>query len=844
MKGFPKGMKFKYPWRPYQGEILKDLESHLSDNKLHVVAAPGSGKTVLGLEVLRQLDKPTLVLAPSVAIKDQWVDRLVELFLGDPDERPSWISKDIKNPGFFTVSTYQGLHVAYKQKNVEEKNEDADEEEDEGSRKKKKSSKKVKKVDVIKELKKTGIQTIVVDEAHHLRTAWWRSLSAVIENLDNPTTLALTATPPYDVDPAEWKRYSDLCGAIDAEINVPELVKAKNLCPHQDYVHFCTPNEEEMQIIRDFEKNVDKFLADLIDTPEFTHLIMNHHWIKHPNDHVEDILDNPALYSSMLIYMKYAKVEIPKQAIELVAGENNSVSNIPVINNYWMGVLLSGIFGDPDGQGKLPPEVEALRKQLHQIGAIEKRHVSLNLNDKVAKLLATSLSKMDSIEEIVKAEHKAMKDKLRMVVLTDYIRKNMLPASPEDMEPPNKIGVVPIFETIRRMKVKGLKLGVLTGGLIYVPAGTEKLVKEAMKSLDLDEGLVKFKDLKFTRDFIEVDFQSRADARKVAIITEVFINGGIHVLVGTKSLLGEGWDAPVVNSLVLATFVGSFMFSNQMRGRAIRTVRGDPGKNANIWHLVCIMPDNETPGDDYAIMERRFKAFVGISQDSDLIQNGIQRLALPTPPFSKNKLEEINQKTMKAAMDRKGMIRRWNTSLEKGGSAHKLVEKVIVKENYALKRLVIPRGFKKAGFDDIATVLLKVLCGTDTIKSKFYDLRVEVEKEAGEYNAYLKGGTRKEQSLFLSSLEEIIDPPENQKYLIAGLKRNKIDMDRLYAIPKILCRKKGWAQYYSDKWAQHVSKNELIYTRTKEGRLILLKARNKSTYERDRNRAERLSRWE
>ena len=54
-------------------------------------------------------------------------------------------------------------------------------------------------------------------------------------------------------------------------------------------------------------------------------------------------------------------------------------------------------------------------------------------------------------------------------------------------------------------------------------------------------------------------------------MTELFEQGQINALVGTKSLLGEGWDAPCINSLILATYVGSFMLSNQMRGRTIRT---------------------------------------------------------------------------------------------------------------------------------------------------------------------------------------------------------------------------------------------------------------------------------
>ena len=47
--------------------------------------------------------------------------------------------------------------------------------------------------------------------------------------------------------------------------------------------------------------------------------------------------------------------------------------------------------------------------------------------------------------------------------------------------------------------------------------------------------------------------------RKVRIVTELFQRGEINILIGTKSLLGEGWDSPCINSLILASFVGSFI---------------------------------------------------------------------------------------------------------------------------------------------------------------------------------------------------------------------------------------------------------------------------------------------
>ena len=46
-------------------------------------------------------------------------------------------------------------------------------------------------------------RALVLDEAHHLRAEWWKTLTFVAEQLDNPTIVALTATPPYDVSPFE-----------------------------------------------------------------------------------------------------------------------------------------------------------------------------------------------------------------------------------------------------------------------------------------------------------------------------------------------------------------------------------------------------------------------------------------------------------------------------------------------------------------------------------------------------------------------------------------------------------------------------------------------------------------
>ena len=41
-------LKFRYSWRPYQQRVLDSIDQHLDDDRLHVVAAPGAGKTTVG----------------------------------------------------------------------------------------------------------------------------------------------------------------------------------------------------------------------------------------------------------------------------------------------------------------------------------------------------------------------------------------------------------------------------------------------------------------------------------------------------------------------------------------------------------------------------------------------------------------------------------------------------------------------------------------------------------------------------------------------------------------------------------------------------------------------------
>ena len=48
---FDNTIKFKYSWRPYQEQVLKDVMKHIRDKKIHIVAAPRFWKNCFRIRI-------------------------------------------------------------------------------------------------------------------------------------------------------------------------------------------------------------------------------------------------------------------------------------------------------------------------------------------------------------------------------------------------------------------------------------------------------------------------------------------------------------------------------------------------------------------------------------------------------------------------------------------------------------------------------------------------------------------------------------------------------------------------------------------------------------------------
>jgi superfamily II DNA or RNA helicase len=894
---FPASVQFRKPWRSYQQRVLTELQQHLDDNHLHIIAAPGSGKTVLGLEVMRRLNHPTLILSPTVAIQDQWVDRFVGLFMDHHNGTPDWISKDIRNPRIVTASTYQGLHSVY-----------TDDSQDKPGRSERAGSRLAGKDALLRRLKQLGVRTLVLDEAHHLRNEWWKCLADLKEHLDKPTVVALTATAPFDVSPFEWDRYIGLCGPIDAEISVPELVGQKNLCPHQDYLYMSAPLRAEQQEIREFRKDVDEFVHRLCNDQELSSALESCPCVSDPWSCAEQILDEPAFYSSIASFLAHVRGHPPRKLLRVIG---LAPRKCPRLDLEQLEILLTGCLYTQARPFDAHKDLfQRIGRDAKRIGAVERRDVNLRSTARIARLLIRSASKLKSIEDIASLENESLGDNLRMVILTDFIRRADFPIDETDLKPVKRLGVVPIFEQIRRSHADTVRLGILSGTLTVIPSTSCEALRASAPQSGLKPADISFKPLPHDQRFCEVTIPGADKHKMVSLITGLFNRGGITVLVGTTSLLGEGWDAPSVNSLILASFVGSYMLSNQMRGRAIRTQEGNPSKTANIWHLVCQEDDAKDFNEDMETLARRFRSFAGVSFTGNRIESGLDRLGLGQPPYSRTRMDHINHIMMQSARDRARLITEWEQALG-SDETRTMVDQV------AASQQVLPRGFIfrntilavlwQAWFWSVATfcylmqsveissrdvavkpallilavvsaiaalaavpkclkalwlflwhgsvassmrqigkALVRSLAEAEVIETHPRQLKVVTQPhEYGFIGCSLRGATTRERSIFLEALQELLSPIENPRYVIVRKTPLGWLMRRDYhAVPTPLGKKKESAEYFRKMWARYVGPTDLVYTRTPEGRSFLLKARAHSMAQRFQRRAERLRSWQ
>jgi hypothetical protein len=184
-------LRFEGNWRRYQRAALSAFEHDRADGRqTHLVAPPGSGKTLLVVEMIRRLGRRALVLAPNHAVQMQW-PRAVREF-GAPAGTAG------PEPGFpIACMTYDGLTP-----------------------------------DRLAKLRAAQVGTVVLDECHHLTSAWAELVAAALGELGDVHTIALTSTPPDG-----WE--------ATITVPAPAVVREGHLAPYVELAWLTEPVESE-----------------------------------------------------------------------------------------------------------------------------------------------------------------------------------------------------------------------------------------------------------------------------------------------------------------------------------------------------------------------------------------------------------------------------------------------------------------------------------------------------------------------------------------------------------------------------------------------------------------------
>lgn len=865
MKNF-NGVMFQGKFRDYQQTVLNHSQRHLKDGTIHIVAAPGSGKTILGLELIRRQGAPALVLSPSVTIRQQWGERFEESFLPKGAASVDYLSYDLHTPSLITSVTYQALHAAFTKTAVKE------EKDDEGVALE--SAQDYTDFDLFAVMKKAGITTVCLDEAHHLRREWQKALEGFIEKLGNSVKIiALTATPPYDSTPGEWNSYSKVCGEIDEEIFVPQLVAQKTLCPHQDFIYFNYPTEQETAILENYRSVAQTVTQRVMADGTFLNAYYASEIATKSAAFAKFVAENKEQALCLIQAVKQAGGTVPAGISLVAAGKKQG--NLETAERAFQCIL--------DNPSLFPEEAaEPLRVALAENGLIEKRKVCLASNDKIDKMLVASAGKLQSISAIAEAETKALGEGLRMLILTDYIKRDML-KSIGTKEQLTSMGTVPVFETVRRAVGDKVKIALLSGTLVILPDETLEQITSLAAEMDVGTAV---KPIEGTRHSVVT--LSGSNKNKVAVVTKAFQSGLIQVLVGTKSLLGEGWDAPCINSLILASVVGSFMLSNQMRGRAIRTDKTNPEKSSAIWHLVTAEPTPKGEpaeailGADFKTVKRRFACFLAPAYHSPVIESGTERLDVIAPPFDSAGVETINGKMLALAADRKGIAESWYGTLGNckcpevvdvnevpltvwdksyaSGAKFTFVLWLVIAAALLLAALVIPFTVVR-----VIGVIAAAVCGIITLKNLFVLRRLgsaesficngaeavlQGLKTAGEIqsgsaktevtpvsdkaclNCLLTGATVHEKNQFSKAITEAFSAIDDPRYVLVGQRKilsfSFEDYGKSFACPAALAVKKEYAAAYSKVFGKAGGAMQCVYTRSENGGAVLEKCREKA----------------
>ncbi|MDQ6805831.1 MAG: DEAD/DEAH box helicase family protein, partial [Actinomycetota bacterium] len=630
--------RFTGTWHRYQQLALDAFERDRANGSRQtlIVAPPGAGKTLIGLEVIRRLDVPALVLCPTQTIQRQWQEKQ-ELFGGpretvrvltyqalcqadDPGDmlhdiaERRWAQERAQATGrepadvLNEARSWTGAAATRREQDLARivahlKRQAAAGGLSELSADELLSPSARRRLD---ELSKAGVATVVLDECHHLASLWGALLAVVLRELAPTHVLGLTATNLSELSAEQAVLYRQLLADVDFTIPTPAVVREGHLAPYQELVQLCEPLASERDWLAARHERFNQLLLDLDDGPEELGLSV---WLvvrqreRRGTDGSQmswaQLARRRSRFGDAGLRWLHQVGETPPDG-----APRGEAQRAPLDIDDWVTLLSDYALGCL----RASPEAAAadllaqLQSALGDLGYSITRQGIRHTGTEVDNVLLNSAAKPLAACDILAAELDNRGAELRAVVLCDSQHGPRQSAdSPLALSGGGR-GLLAAVGDDDRLAI--LRPALITSDTFAVLADevawwTERLARVAQAdgiplpavgfSTGPENGVAV---LKHTSS----EFSSR---RWTDWATRLLADGETRLLVGTRGLLGEGWDCPQLNVLVDMTDVAADISVRQMRGRSLRLDPGQPRKLACNWDVVCVAPELGRGPADY-----------------------------------------------------------------------------------------------------------------------------------------------------------------------------------------------------------------------------------------------------
>lgn len=608
---------------------------------------PGAGKTLVGLETVRTRIAAgavhrAVVLGPNTAIQGQWLAQAADLGLACGSGRTL--------DATVTVLTYQALAVFDSDAEVD----------DEATEQSLLSRLHANGRALVAALQEAGPILLVLDECHHLLEVWGRLLGEVLELVPQAVVLGLTATPPDAMTVDQAALVAELFGETVFEASIPAVVREGDLAPFAELAWLTAPTPVESEWLAGQAARFHDLVHQLTD-PSFGTVPflswLDARFLAPDVTWSELSRQSPDLCAAALRMHHEGLLALPDGArLTEEHRHGPSAGDWVVLLDDWLTKQLSRT-GDPADEAV----VEAVRAALPAVGYQWTRSGIRRGRSPVDRVLARSEAKTVATVQIAGIEHRNLGERLRLLVLCDHERASAtLPVDLRgvlDRESGSAHAVLSAL--VRDPTTAALGPMLVTGETVAgAPDTLEQLRRHVGRSsADLAAALA-LEPVEGEVSRLVGPWTSR---QWVAHVTAFFGSGGTRVLVGTRGLLGEGWDARWVTGLVDLTSVTTTTAVVQTRGRALRTDPGWPDKVALTWSVACVAEHHPKGGNDWDRLVRKHAGFFGVD-DAGAVVDGVAHLDARFSPFAPPPVAEfdaVNATMAVRSEDRVAVRERW-----------------------------------------------------------------------------------------------------------------------------------------------------------------------------------------